>query len=109
MDAILILTNLPDRDSALRLAQELIAARVAACVNVLGGCTSVYRWRGETETAEEVPLMIKTRASLYSAVERLIRECHPYELPEIIAVPIAGGLPAYLEWLTAETTPPSGS
>ncbi len=104
MDAILIFTNLPDRDSALGLARELIAARVAACVNVLGGCTSVYRWKGETETADEVPLLIKTRASLYAAVERMIRERHPYELPEIIAVPLGNGLPAYLDWLQAETT-----
>jgi len=105
-DTILIFTNLPDRDSAMGLARELIDARVAGCVNVLGGCTSVYRWKDETETAEEVPLLIKTRASLYSAVERLIRERHPYELPEIIALPVADGLPAYLAWLTAETVAP---
>lgn len=106
MDAILVFSNLPDRESALRLAHELIAGRYAACVNVLGGCTSVYRWKGETETAEEVPVIVKTRASLYAAVERLIREHHPYELPEILAVPVADGLPAYLDWLQAETSSP---
>lgn len=105
MDAILIFTNLPDRDSALRLAHELITARYAACVNVLGGCTSVYRWEGAVETAEEVPLLIKTQAALYGSVEQLIRERHPYELPEIIAVPLAHGLPAYLDWVKAETLP----
>jgi len=105
MDAILIFTNLPDRESALRLAHELITGRHAACVNVLGGCSSVYRWKGALETAEEVPMLIKTRASLYGSVEKLIRERHPYELPEIIAVPLAEGLPAFLDWVKAETLP----
>ena len=105
MDFIFVFTNLPDRDSALLIAQELIAGRYAACVNVLGGCTSVYRWKGEIEKAEEVPLLIKTRGSLYAEVERVIRERHPYDLPEIIAVPVTDGLPAYLDWLKAETLP----
>jgi periplasmic divalent cation tolerance protein len=109
MDTILVFTNLPDRDSALRLARELITARYAACVNVLGACTSVYRWEGEVETAEEVPVLIKTRADLYGSVERLIRERHPYELPEIIAVCLAHGLPAYLDWVKAETLPSPAS
>ena len=105
VDTILIFTNLPDRESALQLARALIEARCAACVNVLGGCTSVYRWQGATETAEEVPVLIKTRASSYAAVERAIRERHPYELPEIIAVRVSKGLPAYLDWVAAETLP----
>ncbi|MET0216706.1 MAG: divalent-cation tolerance protein CutA [Burkholderiales bacterium] len=105
MDFIFVFTNLPDRDSALLIAQELITGRYAACVNVLGGCTSVYRWKGEIEKAEEVPLLIKTRGSLYAEVERVIRERHPYDLPEIIAVPVTDGLPAYLDWLKAETLP----
>jgi periplasmic divalent cation tolerance protein len=105
MDAILVFTNLPNRDSALRLAEALVAGRYAACVNVLGSCTSVYRWKGEVETAEEVPLLIKTQAALYPSVEQLIREQHPYELPEIVAVSVAHGLPAYLDWMKAETLP----
>jgi periplasmic divalent cation tolerance protein len=107
VDTLLLFTNLPDRESALRLARVLIEARSAACVNVLGGCTSVYRWQGATETAEEVPVLIKTRASLYETVERTIREQHPYQVPEIIAVPVARGLPAYLEWVESETLPPA--
>jgi periplasmic divalent cation tolerance protein len=106
VDAILIFTNLPDSESALRLAQKLVESRCAACVNVLSGCTSVYHWQGVTETAEEVPVLIKTRSSLYEAVEQAIRAHHPYEVPEIIAVPVTQGLPAYLEWVGAETLAP---
>jgi len=103
MEALLILTNLPDRDAACRLAYALIERRVAACVNVLGECTSVYRWQGKIETAAEVPVLIKASAAVYPALERAIRELHPYELPEIIAVPLCGGLPEYLQWIAAET------
>lgn len=105
VDTLLVFTNLPDRETALALARALVDARVAACVNVLGGCASVYRWQGAVETAEEVPVLIKTRAALYEAVEQVIRERHPYEVPEIIAIPVAHGLPAYLEWVAAETAP----
>lgn len=105
MDTLLIFTNLPDRESALALAQALVDAHVAACVNVLGGCTSIYRWQGAIETAAEVPVLIKTRAALYAAVEQAIRARHPYDVPEIVAVPLSHGLPAYLEWVAAETLP----
>lgn len=103
MEPILIITNLPDQDSASRVAEALIAGHLAACVNLLAPCTSVYRWQGKVETAEEIPLLIKTLASHYSKVEAAIRQHHPYELPEIIAVPISAGLPEYLNWVTAET------
>jgi periplasmic divalent cation tolerance protein len=106
MDNITVITNLPDRESALRIADALVEGRLAACVNVLGECTSVYRWKGALERAAEVPVLIKTRAELYPGVEQTIRALHPYELPEIIAVPIALGLPAYLEWVAAETADP---
>jgi len=105
VDTLLVFTNMPDRESALTLAQALIDARVAACVNVLGGCTSIYRWQGASETAQEVPVLIKTRAACYPALERAIRERHPYDVPEIIAVPVTRGLPAYLEWVESETPP----
>ena len=103
MDALLVLTNLPDMAAATRLAQLLIAERLAACVNVMAPCTSVYRWQGKTETAQEVPVFIKTRAELYEALEQAIRTHHPYELPEIVAVPLARGLPEYLQWVVQET------
>ena len=101
---IIILTNLPDREAALRLARELVAQRLVACVNVLAECTSIYRWRGEVETAAEVPVLIKTRAERYAEIEAAIRSLHPYELPEIIAVPVERGLEEYLQWVSSETS-----
>lgn len=103
MDPLLVITNLPDQDSAERMAQTLIEERLAACVNVLAPCTSVYRWEGKVETAREFPLLIKTPASRYGKLEAAIRRLHPYELPEIVAVPICAGLPAYLAWVATET------
>jgi periplasmic divalent cation tolerance protein len=103
-DAVIVLTNMPDRDAALKLARELVAKRLVACVNVLAGCTSVYRWKGEVEEADEVPVLIKTRVGRYDEVEAVIRRLHPYELPEIVAVPVTRGLDEYLEWVAAETT-----
>jgi periplasmic divalent cation tolerance protein len=100
---IVVLTTAPDRGVAQNIAHALIERKLAACVNILAECTSVYRWRGQTETASEVPLLIKTRAAIYADVEAAIRSLHPYELPEIVAVSIERGLPAYLDWVGAET------
>ena len=105
-EVLLVLTNLPDREAALKLANALIEEKAAACVNVLGACTSVYRWEGKVENAEEIPLLIKTTAARYAALEALIRRLHPYELPEVIAVPVARGLPGYLQWVADETQSP---
>jgi len=99
----IVMTNVPDRETAQAIARALVEARAAACVNVMSACISVYRWRGKIETADEVPLFIKTTERRYPEVERLIRSLHPYELPEIIAVPAGRGLPDYLSWV-AETT-----
>lgn len=103
MDSLLVLTNLPDRASAERLAALLIEQRLAACVNLLPPCDSVYRWRGEIQRDEEHPLLIKTAQDRYAELEAAIRANHPYELPEVIAVPIVRGLPAYLHWVESET------
>lgn len=103
MSTLLVLTNLPDRAAAERLAGTLIEQRVAACVNVLAPCKSVYRWKGAVQHDDEHPLLVKTTAERYPALEAAIRAAHPYELPEIIAVPIERGLPAYLAWIDAET------
>ena len=103
MDCLIVLSTLPDRARALALASALVERRLAACVNVLAECSSVYRWQGKIETAAEVPVLIKTSAARYAALEQAIRELHPYELPEIVAVPIGGGLPGYLQWVADET------
>jgi len=104
VSALLVLTNLPDRQAAERLAERLVAERVAACINILAPCRSVYRWQGAVQHEEEHPLLIKTTAARYDALEQAIRAAHPYELPEIVAVPIERGLPAYLQWLAEETS-----
>jgi periplasmic divalent cation tolerance protein len=104
-DAILIFTNLPDAHSAARLAEALVDERLAACVNILPSCASVYRWQGKIESAQETPVLIKTSRACYGKVEQAIRARHPYELPEILVVPIETGLPAYLDWVAAETRP----
>lgn len=99
MKPLLVITNCPDRASADTLAQTLVEHSLAACVNQLAPCRSVYRWQGQIETAEEIPLLIKTTSDRYAAVEAAIRSQHPYDLPEIIALPIGGGEAAYLAWL----------
>ena len=102
---ILVLTNLPDRETARKLADGLVGAGLAACVNVMSECMSIYRWKGAVESAPEVPVLIKTRAALYPDVEAFIRAHHPYELPEVIALPLNTGLASYLAWLAEETRP----
>lgn len=105
LETLIVFTNLPDRESAMKLARELVEKRLAACVNVLGDITSIYRWQGRVANETEVAVMIKTREAVYAAVEAAITALHPYELPEIVAVPVVRGLPAYLQWVVAETTP----
>lgn len=101
--ALLVLTNLPDRAAAEKLADALVEKRVAACVNILAPCRSVYRWKDAVQRDEEHPVLIKTTAARYAELEQAIRAMHPYELPEIVAVPIERGLPEYLQWVAAET------
>ena len=103
MDILLVLTNLPSREAADRLADALVAQRVAACVNILAPCRSVYRWKDEVQHDEEHPVLVKTTRQRYAALEAAIRAAHPYELPEIIAMPVSAGLPAYLQWVADET------
>ena len=103
MNTLLVLTNLPDRASAERLADMVVEGNLAACVNILAPCRSVYRWKGAVQHDEEHPMLIKTTGERYPALERALRAGHPYELPEIIALPIERGLPAYLQWVAAET------
>lgn len=100
---LLVYCTCPDHDTALRIAQALVERQLAACVNLVPDLTSVYRWQGQTETVREVLLLIKTRQSVYPALEAALLTLHPYELPEIIAVPIETGLPAYLSWIETAT------
>jgi periplasmic divalent cation tolerance protein len=104
--ALLVLTNCPDEESANAIALALVEARLAACVNILPRVQSVYRWQGAVESATEIPLFIKSTAANYPALEATIRNRHPYQVPEIIALPVTHGLPAYLDWIASETTRP---
>jgi periplasmic divalent cation tolerance protein len=102
MPVFLILSTCPDADTAQRLARALVDERLAACVSVLPGMVSTYRWQGQVEQASEVQLLAKTPADRRDALMARLAELHPYELPEILAVETAG-LPAYLDWVAAET------
>lgn len=99
MENLLILTNCPDETVANAIALAVVEEGLAACVNLLPRVQSIYCWQGAVESASEVPLLIKATAANYPALEQRIAELHPYELPEIIALPITRGLPAYLNWL----------
>jgi periplasmic divalent cation tolerance protein len=106
-DVVLIVqTTCPDAAVAARIAGALIDARLAACVQVLPGVTSTYRWEGALERADEVAVLIKTTAARYAEVEAAVRALHPYAVPEIVAWPVSAGLPAYLQWVADETRPP---
>lgn len=104
-EVLVVLTNCPDAASAEALAALLVERHLAACVNILAPCRSVYRWQDRIETAAEVPLLIKTTPVRYAELEAAIRDNHPYELPEIVAVPVMRGLSGYLDWVAAETAP----
>ncbi len=96
---LLILNTCPDKETAVRVANTLINKRLAACVNILPGLTSIYHWQGKVATDEEHLLLIKSTHDAYNDVESTIRETHPYELPEVIAVPLVAGLDSYLAWI----------
>ena len=94
-----MLTTCPDAGVAERIARVLVEEGLAACVNILAPVRSIYKWRGRIEDASEQLLVIKSAAARFAAIRDRLRDLHPYELPEIIAVPIADGLPEYLAWL----------
>jgi periplasmic divalent cation tolerance protein len=99
---IQVLTTIDSSEAAGRLAQQLVEANLAACVQVLGPLTSTYRWEGKVETAQEWLCIAKTREDRYGEVEAAIRAAHPYQVPEILAVPVTAGHEAYLRWLDAQ-------
>ncbi|MDA8119091.1 divalent-cation tolerance protein CutA [Acidiferrobacter thiooxydans] len=103
-EALIVFSTCP-RTEAPGIANALVNERLAACVNLVDAVQSVYRWRGQVETATETLLIIKTTTDHYDEMERRLRALHPYEVPEIVAVPIAGGYPPYLQWLEDTTRP----
>ena len=100
----LVLTNCPDADTAERLARRLVEQRLAACVNLLSPCRSLYEWDGKVCDEQEFPLLIKTTTERYAALEAEIRELHPYEVPEIVAVDLADGSAPYLQWVMTQAS-----
>lgn len=102
---LLVTTNLPDADSARSLARLLVESRLAACVNLMPGIQSIYRWQGDIEQASEFTLLIKTTRRHYTQLEQAIVSHHPYEVPELIALPVSDGYLPYLRWVVSETSP----
>jgi periplasmic divalent cation tolerance protein len=100
-----VTTTLPDRESAHRIGSRLVEERLAACAQVVGPVSSVYRWQGEVETAAEWYCHLKTTTARVPGMVSRIRELHPYETPEIIALPVAEGDPAYLRWIEESVLP----
>ncbi|HQR55870.1 MAG TPA: divalent-cation tolerance protein CutA [Burkholderiaceae bacterium] len=100
------MTNCPDAEVADRLARTLVEQKLAACVNRLPAVDSIYRWQGTVERAVEVPLLIKSTRERLPEIQEAIRALHPYEVPEIVAIPVVAGLPSYLRWVVDETQPP---
>ena len=101
---LLVLTTCPDAEFAETLAATIVDGGLAACVNIVPGIRSIYRWKGKRESGSEQLLLIKTRAALYERLERAITEAHPYELPEVIAVTIKNGLAGYFSWIDEATS-----
>ncbi len=105
-DYIQVVTTTERKEDAERIARALVESRLAACVQVLGPITSTYRWKGAVETAEEWQCAAKSRGGLYANIEETIRRLHPYEEPEILAVPITHGSEGYLAWIDGQVEGP---
>lgn len=99
-EAVVVFTTFPDQDTARRVVRTLVEERLIACGNLVPGVESIYRWKGEVETANEVFAVLKTEVSRYVTMEKRLRELHPYEVPECVMVRIADGFPDYLRWVT---------
>jgi periplasmic divalent cation tolerance protein len=99
---LLVMTNMPDQISAQNLAEALVTQKLAACVNILATCQSIYYWHDKLEHNKEIPLVIKSNQANYQALEAAIVKAHPYELPEIITINVDGGLPRYLQWVDTQ-------
>lgn len=104
-DIIIVFTHVPDMDVAKRMAQGLLNAKLAACVNISSATQSYYEWQGQLESATEFMLSVKTQKSLYAQVAQWLLAEHPYELPDILSFNVVDGLPAYMAWVHAQTKP----
>jgi len=102
-DALLVFTTLPGADKAAELAKVLVEERLAACANLLPAIRSIYRWQGKLQDENEVLVLLKTRAEHLERLKLRILELHPYEVPEVLAVPVEAGYQPYLDWLAGET------
>jgi periplasmic divalent cation tolerance protein len=98
-EVLIAFCTFPNAEVAEKVANTVVEQHLAACANILPGIRSVYRWEGKVESADEVLVLFKLAAPRYAEFESKIRSVHPYEVPEIIAVPIKNGLPTYLEWV----------
>ena len=105
LDQVILITTVPDAETSEALARSLVAGGLVACVNCLPAGTSVYRWQGQVETAREVVMLIKTVRKYGDRVARQVQDEHPYELPEMLVVPVVGGSRAYLDWIVDATHP----
>lgn len=106
MTVLACLSTCPDPQTAERIATTLVGEGIAACVNLVPGVTSIYRWQGTVERSSEVLLVIKTTETGFATLRNRLVELHPYELPELIAVPVGPGLPAYLDWVREQIAHP---
>jgi len=97
----LVLCTCPDKNTASSIAENIVAQRLAACVNILPGIQSIYQWQGNVESAEEILMLIKTHETKFSSLKNSIVSMHPYEVPEIIALDISQGFPEYMNWLAS--------
>lgn len=102
-DYLVAVTTAPSAEAAAKLVRSLVERRIIACGTMFSGATSIYRWNGAVETAEEVVVLMKTTAGRWDELKRELPRLHPYEVPELLALPVAGGHEPYLDWLSAET------
>lgn len=105
LGVVVVLVTVPDAETGARIGRALVAERLAACVNLVPGLRSFYRWEGEIQEDEEVLLLVKTRADRLPELSRRVQALHPYDLPEVLALPAMGGSAAYLDWIEAEASP----
>lgn len=106
---LLVLCTVPETKAAQQLASMLVRERLAACVNIVPSIQSVYEWQGKVEQSSECLLVIKSTETAYPSLQTRLHEAHPYDTPEIIALDISAGLPAYLNWLSDAIKPSSGA